>query len=143
MAQTTQIVPKFPYPYVEMHVNDYTLVEDEVVSEDPKVICDYINNRKQNEGIDFIKVKFRVPVANYNKTVINNYYRNDKTTFVEFSQTEEIEKAKEEAFASTEYNYLVDNSISDMERFVRYVNEKEGSQSISVEQLTKLLNENI
>ena len=120
-----------------------TIYLDELVSEDPKVICDYINSRKQNEGIDFIKVKFRVPVANYNKTVINNYYRNDKTTFVEFSQTEEIEKAKEEAFASTEYNYLVDNSISDMERFVRYVNEKEGSQFISVEQLTKLLNENI
>ena len=102
-----------------------------------------MNSKKENEGIDFIKVKFRVPVANYNKTIINNYYRNDKTTFVEFSQTEEIEKAKEEAFSSTEYNYLVDNSISDMERFVRYVNEKEGSQFISVEQLTKLLNENI
>ena len=120
-----------------------TIYLDELVSEDPKVICDYINSRKQNEGIDFIKVKFRVPVANYNKTVINNYYRNDKTTFVEFLQTEDIEKAKEEVFASTEYNYLVDNSISDMERFVRYVNEKEGSQFISVEQLTKLLNENI
>ena len=120
-----------------------TIYLDELVSEDPKVICDYINSRKQNEGIDFIKVKFRVPVANYNKTVINNYYRNDKTTFVEFLQTEDIEKAKEEAFASTEYNYLVDNSISDMERFVRYVNEKEGSQFISVDRLTKLLNENI
>ena len=34
MAQTTQIVPKFPFPYVEMHVNDYTVVQNDVVAED-------------------------------------------------------------------------------------------------------------
>lgn len=32
MAQTIQIVPKYSYPYVETHVNDYTEVVDEVAS---------------------------------------------------------------------------------------------------------------
>ena len=122
-----------------------TIYLDELVSEDPKVICDYINQRRINEGIDYIKVKFRVPVPGYYKTIINNYYRNNGTTFIEFMQNEEIDKSRieEEAFASAEYNYLIDNTISDLERFVRYVNEKEGDQFISVESLTKLLGENI
>lgn len=58
MAQTTQIVPKFPYPYVEMHVNDYTLVEDEVVSEDtvePASIQAYAF--QSGKGIDNVWVK--------------------------------------------------------------------------------------
>ena len=58
MAQTTQIVPKFPYPYVEMHVNDYTLVQDEVVSEDtvePASIQAYAF--QSGKGIDNVWVK--------------------------------------------------------------------------------------
>ena len=121
-----------------------TIYLDELVSEDPKKICDYINQRRTLEGIDFIKVKFRVPIPGYNKTIINNYYRNNPTTFVEFCSSEEIENEKKsEAFEGTQYSYLIDNSISDFERFVRYVNEKEGSEFITVQQLTDLLTEKI
>lgn len=121
-----------------------TIYLDELVSEDPKKICDYINQRRTLEGIDFIKVKFRVPIPGYNKTIINNYYRNNPTTFVEFCSPEEIENEKKsEAFEGTQYSYLIDNSISDFERFVRYVNEKEGSEFITVQQLTDLLTEKI
>lgn len=121
-----------------------TIYLDELVSEDPKKICDYINNRKESEGIDYIKVKFRVQIPGYNKTIINNYYRNNSTTFVEFMNNEEIEKEKQESIIKdSKYDYLMDNSISDFERFVRYVNENEGFQFITVEELTKLLNEKI
>lgn len=121
-----------------------TIYLDELISNDPKKICDYINQRKQQEGIDYIKVKFRVPMENYNKTIINNFYRNNPTTFVEFCQSEEIENQKKvQAFENSEYNYLIDNSISDFDKFVRYVNEKEGYEFISVEKLTALLGETI
>lgn len=121
-----------------------TIFLDELVSEDPKKICDYINQRRINDGIDFIKVKFRVPIPGYNRTIINNYYRNNPSTFVEFMAPEEIEKQKQEAAISdSKYSYLIDNSISDFERFVRYVNDKEGSEFITVEQLTALLGDKI
>ena len=121
-----------------------TIFLDTLVSEDPKAICDYINKRKVEDGIDYIKVKFRVPIPGYNKTIINNYYRNNPSTFVEFMQAEDIEQAKkEQELESTQYDYLVDKSISDLERFVMYVNEKEGSEFITVQQLTELLGENI
>lgn len=122
-----------------------TIFLDELVSEDPKKIIDYINNLKTQNDIDFIKVKFRVPVLGYNKTIINNYYRNNGTTFVEFLDNEEIAKHKreEEIKQDSQYNYLMDKSISDFERFVRYVNESEGYEFITVDKLSKLLSEEI
>ena len=121
-----------------------TIYLDELVSEDPKKICDYINERRVREGIDFIKVKFRVPIAPSSKTIINNYYRNNPTTFVEFMPPEEVEKAKqEEAIMNSQYNYLIDSTISDFERFVRFVNESEGEEFITVQELTRLLAEKI
>jgi hypothetical protein len=54
-----------------------------------------------------------------------------------------MDEARKEDFESSDYNYLIDNSISDLERFVRYVNDKEGDQFISVEALTKLLEDSI
>lgn len=122
-----------------------TIFLDQLVSEDPKAICDYINQRRINDGIDFIKVKFRVPIPGYNKTIINNYYRNNPTTFVEFMDVAEVEKQKQEQaiMNNGQYSYLMDPSISDFERFVMYVNEKEGCEFITVQKLTELLGDRI
>ena len=122
-----------------------TIYLDELVSEDPKVIIDYINRLKVERNIDYIKVRFRVPVPGYNKTIINNYYRNNGTSYVEFLDSKEVQQMeqKQSISESEQYGYLVDNSISDIERFVRYVNESEGHTFITVEQLTELLSEKI
>lgn len=121
-----------------------TIYLDTLVSEDPKQIIDYINKLKIEKGIDYIKVRFRVPIPGYNKTIINNYYRNNPTSFVEFMDIKEVEEQKKtEQLQSTQYSYLLDNSISDFERFVRYINESEGYEFITVQKLTELLNEKI
>lgn len=117
-----------------------TIYVDQLMSEDPKVICDWINKRRTESGIDYIKVRFRVNVPGHNRTIINNYYRNNPHYLVEFLSNEEIEKSKHtEDLESEQYNYLLDQKISDLERFVMYVNEKEGSEFISVEKLNELL----
>jgi hypothetical protein len=122
-----------------------TIYLDELVSEDPKRIIDYINQLRINQGIDFIKVRFRFPIDGSNKTIINNYYRNNPNTFVEFMDVKEIEEQKKEQMIkqNAQYNYLIDNSISDFERFVRYVNESEGHEFITVQKLTELLSDEI
>lgn len=122
-----------------------TIYLDQLVSEDPKQIIDYINNLKQQQEIDFIKVRFRVPIPAYNKNIINNYYRNNPRTFVKFMDIKEVEEQKriKEIQNESKYSYLVDKSISDFDRFVRYVNESEGCEFITVQKLTDLLNEKI
>lgn len=120
-----------------------TIYLDTLVSEDPKKIIDYINNLRISQGIDFIKVKFRVPVSGYNKTVINNYYRNNPSTFVNFEENVELERQKKEELIkqNAQYSFLTDTSLTPFEIFVRYVNESEGSEFITVAQLTELLKE--
>lgn len=121
-----------------------TIYLDELVSEDPKKITEYINQLKIEKGIDFIKVRFRVPIPGYNKTIINNYYRNNSSTTIEFLDTKEVEEMKQqEQIKSTEYSYLTDNKLSDFEKFVRYVNDKEGYEFITVQKLEELLREDI
>ena len=122
-----------------------TIYLDELVSEDPKKIIDYINNIKNEQNIDFIKVRFRIPISGSNKTIINNYYRNNSNTFVEFMDAKEAEEHKQQELIkqNSKYNYLIDKSISDFERFVRYVNESEGHQFITVQQLNELLSDQI
>lgn len=120
-----------------------TIYLDTLVSEDPKKIIDYINNLRISQGIDFIKVKFRVPISGYNKTVINNYYRNNPSTFVNFEENVELERQKKEELIkqNAQYSFLTDTSLTPFEIFVRYVNESEGSEFITVAQLTELLKE--
>jgi DNA repair exonuclease SbcCD nuclease subunit len=122
-----------------------TIYLDELISEDPKKIIDYINKRKEENGIDNIKVKFRVPIPGYNKTIINNYYRNNPHSFVEFMEDKEIrdQQLKSEIEQGEKYNYLVNSSMSDLDKFVQFVNDSEGSQFITVEKLSELLSDKI
>ena len=122
-----------------------TIFLDDLISNDPKDIIDYINNKQESEGIDFIKVKVRFPVNGSDKTIINNYYRNNSKTFVEFMDISEIEeKKKEEQIKQDEtYSYLFDNSISDIDKFVMYINNSEGYEFITVDKLKELLQNTI
>lgn len=122
-----------------------TIFLDQLVSEDPKVIIDYINNLKANKGIDFIKIKFRCNVSGSNKTIINNYYRNNSNVTIEFNDTisTKTDEQLKESINNSKYNYLTDDKLSDFERFVMFVNDSEGHQFITVDKLTEILNKEI
>ena len=42
-------------------------------------------------------------------------------------------------FQNTQYSYILDNEISDYDKFVMYVNQNEGYDFISSDELIKLL----
>ena len=116
-----------------------------MISNDPKEIIDYISKLKADQGIDFIKVKFRTQVPSESKVILNNYYRNNSYSFIEFLNDIELKKeslSEESLNKLEEYNYLIDPNVSDFERFVRYVNDSEGEKILSVESLKEILSEN-
>ena len=120
-----------------------TIYLDQLISEDPKLIVDYINNLKKEQGIDYIKVRFRCDVSGANRTIINNYYRNNGNVTVEFNDsidTKNEAQLQQSISSNDKYSYLTDTSMSDYERFVKYVNDSEGYVFITVNQLTDLLN---
>jgi DNA repair exonuclease SbcCD nuclease subunit len=121
-----------------------TIYIDELTNNDPKAVIDYINDLKYRRGIDFIKVRFRIPVSGASKTIISNYYRNINDTTIEFLDVAEEEKRKmEEKVKNSEYDFILDDKLSDLEKFVMYVNHQEQSQFITVDQLKALLEEEL
>jgi hypothetical protein len=134
------------YVEFEKMVSDIyaTIFVDQLESEDPQKIIAWIDQQKREKGIDYIKVRIRVTMSGTNKTIINQYYRNNTTTFVEFPTEKEVQKQKaDEIIQDNGYNYLIDDKISDLERFVMYVNDNEKEQFITVEKLKEILSSDI
>lgn len=119
-----------------------TIDLDDIISEDPQVVIQYINKLKADEGIDFIKIRFNNSVSNANKIVINNYYKSRDNVAIEFLSTQEEELKKAELQNTIEqYNFILDPNLTDEQKFCMYVNEQEGYEFITVEKLTEILND--
>lgn len=120
--------------YITIDIND-------IISNDPKTVIEYINRLKKDQNIDYLKIKFNIPISGADKVVIDNYYRNNATTFVEFLNIAEERKlkAKENGILAPEYDFILDNRLSDLEKFVKYVNINEGTEFITVEKLREVL----
>lgn len=118
-----------------------TIKIDDLLSNDPKDIIEYINKLQKDQGIDYLKIKFNVPMEGANKVVIDNYYRNNPRTFVEFLDVMEEKKIqdKQNGVVSKEYDFILDNKLSDLEKFVMYVNLNEGSEFITIDKLREIL----
>ena len=66
MPQTTQIVPKFSFPYVETVINDNTLVDNTVDTNNVDPTVKYIFAFMSGKGEDNVFIrKCRVSVVNY------------------------------------------------------------------------------
>ncbi len=126
--------------YVTIHLSH-------VVDKNPKAIIEKINTTKRENGIDFLKVKFDFPIIGSDKVIIQNYYRTNPTVVVEFlSAMEEREYNDRKEGISViddQYSFILDNNISDEEKFVMYVNMKEGRNIISVDKLREILSSNL
>jgi hypothetical protein len=119
-----------------------TIDLDDIISEDPQVVINYINDLKESEYIDYIKIRFNHSVSNANKIIMNNYYRSHDNVSLEFMSTQEEELKKAELETTMDkYNFILDPNLTDEQKFVMYVNEQEGYEFISIEQLTEILND--
>lgn len=131
--------------FQEIISDTYTTLQlDHVQDKNPQVLIERINATKIEQHIDFLKVKFNFPMDGADKTIIQNYYRTNPCIFVEFmSNMEERIYHEKEASQSTivgdQYSFILDNKISDIEKFVTFVNMKEGKNIISVEKLKDIL----
>lgn len=129
----TELVPIDSYIYKTININH-------LINSDPKEIIAHIKEVKEREGIDFIRVQFNN--ANENMNIVRNYFRNSSNVKLQEigkkdKQIQEIDQTILEQ--NTQYSYILDNNISDYEKFIMYVNQSEGYDFISVDELTKLL----
>ena len=123
-----------------------TIELEDIMSNDPKVIIDYINDLKINRGIDHLKIKFRYIVDGSSRTIITNYYRNRNDVKLEFLDKDEevakrMEQQQEEQYKT--YSFITDNTLSPEEKLVKYINIQEGYDFITVEKFREILLEEI
>lgn len=132
----TQFIPVKCRTYITIDINS-------IISNDPKEIIEYIERIKRDQEMDYLKIKFNIPITGSDKVVIGNYFRNNKYTFVEFLNLVEEHKIqqRENGMIPDQYDFLLDDRISDLEKFVKFVNINEGSDFITVDKLREILSE--
>ena len=129
----TELVPIESYKYSTINI-------DHLLNEDPKKIIDFIKHEKEVNNIDYIRVQFNN--MNENMNVVRAYFRNNGTVKLhdigkKDKQAQEIDQAVLERY--NQYSYILDNQIDDYTKFTMYVNNNEGYEYITTEELLDLL----
>lgn len=121
--------------YITLEIND--------IVKDPAYIIKYIDKLQKEKDIDYLKIKFTTPINESDKLIISSHYRNIPTTFVEFLSIIEEHKIEQmrENNIPVQYDFLIDDSIPAIEKFVKFVNIQEGSDFITVDRLKKILSQ--
>ena len=132
--------------YEEIFSDVYkTFTFEELINNNPKDTIDYIDNLKNTQGINYIKIKFNNDISQSDRMSISNNYRNDNSVVLEFySQDREIQKQAEQKMKEDQetYGFLLDKSISDEQKFVMWVNHlKNDEVYLTVDELKELLKE--
>lgn len=136
-AHYTELIPIDSYIYNTINI-------DHLIKSDPKEIIAHIKQIKEEQGIDFIRVQFNN--ANENMNIVRNYFRNSNN--VKLQELDKKDKQMQEIDQTIleqniQYSYILDNEISDYDKFVMYVNQNEGYDFISSDELIKLLEEGL
>ena len=129
----TELIPIESHTYSTININH-------LINEDPKKIIEWIKNEKENRGIDFIRVQFNN--ANENMNIVRNYFSTSPNIKLqELDKKERIAQQidQEVLEKNQQYSYIIDPSIGDYDKFVIYINQNEGYDFITSDELIKIL----
>ena len=123
-----------------------TIDANELITRDPQEVIEYLNNLQSN-GIDNIRLDLSKMLSQeeLNKlTILKQYYRTNGNVKIKYDHRKEEanSKAREELETTyDEYGYILDKSLSPEEIFTIYVNQQEGYEFITVDELKELLSD--
>ena len=129
----TELVPIKSHTYSTININH-------LINEDPKRIIDWIKNEKETKGIDFIRVQYNN--GNENMNIVRNHFRNHgyiKLQELDAKEKQNQQISQEILQQNQEYMYITDPAIGDYDKFVRYVNQNEGYEFITIDELIRIL----
>lgn len=127
-----------------------TINVDELLLLDPKEAINQINNLKQKENIDYIRLQYKKELNDNTSTnlqLIKNFYRGDSSVKIHYKQKKEKSIDNNEFISNEDmekykqYEYMFSPNLSNEEILVRYINDNKGYEFITVEELTEILTE--
>lgn len=133
----TELIPIKSHTYTTINI-------DHLINDDPKNIINWIKDQKEKNNIDFIRVQFNNPSDSIE--VVRNYFRsNSHVRLQEIDKKEkQIEQVDQEVLENNkQYSYIIDTSIGDYDKFVMYINQNEGYDYITVDELLNILEDKV
>lgn len=126
-----------------------TINIDDLLMQDPKLAINYINDLKQKESIDYIRLQFKKELneeSSTNLQLIKNFFRANPTVKIHHKQKKssvnDNSKLENEILQKySQYDYIIDGSLSEYEILVRYINDNKGYEFITVDELMQILSE--
>ena len=134
------------YPYlIEVKSFRYdTINVDDLLSQDPKVIIDYINNLKEKEGIDYLRIELSNKLPTEDIDIIRNYYQTNSNIKFKFSRSkDEVEESVLDQEKIDKFGYIFDKNLSPYDILARYINDKENAILIDADTIKALMEEQI
>lgn len=122
-----------------------TISIDDIIMTDPQKVISYINDLREKEGIDYIRLKC---ISNYDTqdalNIIKEYYRTDKTVKFKFDkEMSPDEKSFDQQTTAMydKYSYLFDKSMSTYEIFARFINDNQSNIIVTADDIIDALKE--
>ena len=122
-----------------------TISIDDILMSDPKQIVDYINDLREKESIDHIRLKCVSNVDTENTiNILKEYYRLDKT--VKWKIVKESDIVKESMDKKTkdlydQYSYFFNKSMSPYDILARFINDSQSDMIVTSDQIINALRE--
>ena len=120
-----------------------TISIDDILMCDPKEIVDYINNLREKENIDHIRLKCVYNIDTQNTiNILKEYYRLDKTVKWKISKEEDLVKEsmdKKTQELYDQYSYFFNKSMSPYEILARFVNDSQSDIIVTADQIIDAL----
>lgn len=127
------MIPVYSFRYETINIDD-------ILQNDPKDVIKYINELKQTQNIDHLRIEFTDNISSENMEIIRNYYRNNNAIKLHIKK-QKIESGIENIEVANQYQYILDDNLNEFEIMARYINERENSKVITADEIIALMNE--
>ena len=110
------------------------------MTNDPKDIIEYINNLKEKENIDYLRIEFNEKFPSDNIELLKAYYQTNGKIKMKLNRSKSYMESKSvDSKKYNEYSYMFDKNLSPYDILARYINEQENSVIITGDQIKELL----
>ncbi len=127
-----------------------TISIDDLLMIDPKDAINYINDLKEKDKIDHIRLQFKNELNDSTSTnlqLIKNFYRTNSSVKIHHKQKKKRAEVDKDSIDNEVmekyrgYEYIIDPSLSEYEILTHYINDNKGYEFITVDELMDILKE--
>lgn len=135
---------RYYYPYM-IPVKSFrydTVNIDDLMCRDPKDIIRYIDDLKEKDKIDYLRIEFsdKSPIDNID--ILKRYYQSNNAIKLKINKEKQYEESIKQDNAQ-KYSYIFDKNLSPYDILARYINEQENSVIIDSDTIRNFMEENI